>query len=225
MRIEQRAESREQRIGSREQGEYTMNQIVKICLVNPDSVHNFRFNVYNQHEHEIHIDINDEGTIDLAVKFIKQSNGLFYCRIYQVYRYNKRELIYDEPIITTADTEGLVLTGEIIANEGYYNSEVDITDDEGNIIEQMEIVSLDEYCYVIAVCFSNQRKQREANQLYERYKRNKVEIDMFRELAAAYDKLQFRVIETEPVTPLISEEKEKEWVKLMEELGIEYDSK
>lgn len=167
-----------------------MNQIVKLFICNDDSEHTYSFNVYNQHEHQIHIDINNRGTIDLAVKFIQQSNGLFYCRIYQIYRYNKRGLIYNEPIITTEDTDESVITGEIIANEGYYNSEVDITDDDGNIIEKMEIVSFNEYFYGIGISFVNRAKQKEANQLYERYQRNKVEIDMFRELAVAYDKMQ-----------------------------------
>lgn len=169
-----------------------MNQTVKIFICNDDSEHTYSFNVYNQHEHQIHIDINDEGTIDLAVRFNKNRSGLFYCSIYQIYSYNKRGLIYNQPIVDTLEPEDCDLSGYIIANEGFYNSDVEITDDEGNITGTQQIVSLGEFLYGMTVYFTNKNKQKEANQLYERYKRNKVEIDTIRELAEAYDRLQAR---------------------------------
>lgn len=161
----------------------------------------YKFNIFYKKGYNLNIHIDNEyyghGYVNLLIKFEKHINGLFFCKIYQIYSYDKKELVYECPITTLINKCRNFMHIPLMGYGDYLNCESFITDDEGNIIGKHKFNSIMLYFFYLDISFINTGKQQEVDNLFRRisqqevyYNLHKDEIDTFRALVAAYDKQQ-----------------------------------
>lgn len=185
-----------------------MSQTVNIKLINcrdDKFIKTYRINASAGNKTDISFIINETGIVNLYTEFLKENDGLTYCRIFQVYEPGKQSLIYNQPITTLFYPVLQSFYPFIQWKEGQINTDGIVTrgcvllfDTNGQSLREIYEFENAEQLYMnIKVEYEDQQLQKEADNLYaevkqkeEYYKMHKAEIDMFRELAAAYDRLQ-----------------------------------
>lgn len=179
-----------------------MNQLVNLTMQDCGELKvDYKLNIYHREGYLFKIYIKDslfgDGYVDLLIKFQKQSNGLVYCKIFQVYAPDKKKLIYNQPITKYVINFYKSITCDVIGYEDTVNFEEDITDEDGNINGKHKVNWIHNSVISINTFYINKQKQLEADKIYMKlhqqekyYELHKAEIDTIRELAAAYDKMQ-----------------------------------
>lgn len=177
-------------------------QLVNLRLRKGSFDKTFQYDLYQRIKYEIHLTVGTDGTIDLEVRFIKDPNGLVYCKIYTLYDSNHKSEIYNQPIVAF-DIRNDKPWKHFDEIKSFINGDSDLTatayviNEKTNETEQYEFTTLGMISLRIDVEFVDLLEQQEADIKYpiikqqeEYYEMHKTEIDTMRALAAAYDRQQ-----------------------------------